>query len=469
MTASPYMDILAGGYATTSFKPYLRTLEDTGLLPSTARTARLDLRYGDFTLSASYGSVIDSASAYASYSFGEARVFAGADYISGTWYASYLGAEASLGRFDLALMGENTTASANPILSFSARYHLNDQFALSLALKNNGATTYTALLADYAISDALTASLSYTVDNIGGAPLLAAGFTLAPGGRGGAGGADGVIASAMNGGGPGGGLELRTAGQATIGWDQLVSLASYGYDFTLGVGYDLGTVDIEAGVAFTGAGLVSGGALVIPRAALYVSARSQYVDLHYGAIKHATDEYLPQYSLYRSPYLNVVGAVTTPPFEPYHRYLDKVSPGPNTARADLHSGGFLLSASRHEVRDLAAVYARYDFGKTKVFAGADYDTGILVQTYFGAEADFDRFAVSGMVSRTGASYFTSLQGTWRATDTLDISLVNRSGGGLSATALTVDYAMTDNVTLSAAYTNAAGTGTVSAGLTIGLK
>ena len=170
--------------------------------------------------------------------------------------------------------------------------------------------------------------------------------------------------------------------------------------------------------------------------------------------------------------MNAFGPNAGIPFEPYIRYAEKVgfNPGSHTVRLDLHYGGFLLSASRHDTINTSSVYASYDFDMAKVFAGADYAGGSLLESYLGAEAEFAQFAVAGMVGRTGGANYTSLQGTWRATDALDIGLVNRSGTGSSATALTMDYAMTDNVTASAAYTTVSGGfNTVSAGITVDLK
>ena len=269
-----------------------------------------------------------------------------------------------------------------------------------------------------------------------------------------------------------GGEVFRSSGWATIGWDNSIAQGSYGYDLSLGAGFDLGDFDVEAGVRLTGLGLLNGAILVPAEFKPYLSVRGQYGGVHIGGVRHATDEYLPRFNLNTSPFTNTFGFGGTFPFKPFLRFNDEVAviPGAQTLRIDGEFGAFTVSASYQTVMNAKSLYASYDFDAAKVFAGVDIIGGASIASYVGAEADFDQFGAAAMLTMLpggGPTYF-ALSGVYHFNDQLDLGAVVKGTTGVTILGVTADYQVTDLLKVSAGYSSFAGVGTASASITMDL-
>ena len=263
---------------------------------------------------------------------------------------------------------------------------------------------------------------------------------------------------------------FRVTGDFGVGYDGLLNTGSIGWDTSLGVPLSFGGVDVEVGLRTTGLTKTSGGILFAPpRTGLYASASGQYWGLHVGFVEHATDAYLPNFDLFQSPNANVLGPGQTPPFTPFLRFQEALTVGDTVVRAEAKYQGFLLAYSRSNLTVFSSVYASYDFDVAKVFAGADYASGTLLGSYFGAEGSIDKFDLAVMLMNQPGLQVTNLAATYNFNDKFSAGIVAKAFTGATYWGLNGNYQITDLVKASVGYTNISGTGIASAQITIDLN
>ncbi len=266
---------------------------------------------------------------------------------------------------------------------------------------------------------------------------------------------------------------FRVTGDLAVGYDSYVNAGTMRWNTALGVPLSFGGVEVEIGLRNMGLTKTDGTFVFTnPRRGLYASIRGEHWGLHVGMVKHATDAYLPDLDLYRSPFGTIAGpGNVSGPFGPMLRYEKWFIPSSDVViRAEVKYKGFLLSYSRSDKTPYSSVYASYDFDVAKVFAGADYSAGILRSSYFGAEGSIGKFDLSGMVITSLGTPGTNLSVSYNVNDKFSIGAVSKSvSGGVHYWSLNADYQITDMAKASVGYTKVGSFNFTSAQISVDLN